>query len=80
MRYGSENVDLGPGVEDDVSTLRFLELGADVSETTGGGGGSIIEAAGDGLERGSPSDGMASSADDVSIVICLVTGGACRNV
>ena len=40
----------------------------------GGGGGSMTVE--DGLETGSGSAGMVSS-EDVSIVICLVTGGVC---
>lgn len=53
----------------------------DGSLATGGGGGSITdEGAGDGLEMGSGSDGIGSSADEVSIVMCFVTGGDCLNV
>lgn len=46
----------------------------------GGGGGSIIEGAGDGLERGSGRAGMGSSEEDVSMVIFRVTGGDWRSV
>ncbi len=35
------------------------------------------EGAGDGFERGSGSGGMGSSAEEVSIVMCLVVGGDC---
>jgi hypothetical protein len=40
----------------------------------------MIDGAGLGFETGSGSEGMGSSADDVSIVICFVTGGVCRRV
>ena len=49
-------------------------VAVDSVDVAGGGGGSI-DGAGDGLERGSGSSGIGSSADDVSIVKCLVTGG-----
>lgn len=54
-----------------VSVLNVRPIGSD----EGGGGGSMTDGAGDGLERGSGRDGIASSADEVSIVIFLVTGG-----
>lgn len=44
----------------------------------GGGGGSMT--AEEGLETGSGSAGIGSSAEDVSIVICFVTGGDCLSV
>lgn len=40
----------------------------------------MTEGAGEGFEMGSGREGIASSDDDVSIVICFVTGGLCRNV
>lgn len=40
----------------------------------------MTEGAGEGFERGSGNDGIASSGDDVSMVMCFVTGGAVRNV
>lgn len=40
----------------------------------GGGGGSITDEAGDGFETGSGSNGIGSSADEVSMVMCLVGG------
>lgn len=38
----------------------------------------MTEGAGDGFDKGSGSDGIASSEEEVSIVICLVTGGDVR--
>lgn len=79
IRYGSANVGLGPpaDVVGLVSVLNVLDMGS----AEGGGGGSMTEGAGDGLEEsGSGNDGMASSGEEVSIVMCLVTGGAVRSV
>jgi hypothetical protein len=80
-------VGLGPGVDEPVSRLTgfdevpfFSESEAVVDAADvggGGGGGSITEGAGDGFEIGSGNAGMGSSADDVSMVICLVAGGFC---
>lgn len=73
--YGNANAALGPAVTDAVSeaALRLRPIGSE--DGGGGGGGSITEGAGDGLESGSGSDGIGSSDDDVSIVMCLVVGG-----
>lgn len=64
-----------------VSMLRGFE-GVDLSgsgaEDVGGGGGSMM--VGDGLDIGSGSAGIGSSADEVSMVMCWVTGGLCRIV
>ena len=51
--------------------LRLLPMGSD----DGGGGGSMTDVAGDGFERGSGSDGIGSSDEEVSIVMCFVLGG-----
>lgn len=48
-------------------------------EAEGGGGGSMTEEAGDGFERGSGSGGIASSADEVSIVMFRVAGADWRS-
>lgn len=82
--YGNEKAGLGPGVDDDVSFAAVFD-GVDVagspSTTVGGGGGSMTDGAGDGpFDRGSGSEGIGSSADEVSIVICFVGGGDCRRV
>lgn len=66
IRYGSANADFGPG------------LCTVASE--GGGGGSITDRAAEGFASGSGSEGIGSSADEVSIVMCLVTGGDCLKV
>lgn len=71
IRYGSVNAGLGPAEVDVVSVLNVRPIGSD----DGGGGGSMTDGAGDGFERGSGSDGIASSEDDVSMVICFVAGG-----
>lgn len=83
MRYGNAKVGLGPGVVAPVS--RFSGFASDLSPSVaddeeGGGGGSMTDGAGDGFEIGSGRAGMGSSADDVSIVMCLVTGGDCLRV
>lgn len=71
IRYPNENTGLGPAEVDVVSVLNVRPIGSD----EGGGGGSMTDGVGEGLERGSGSDGMGSSADEVSIVICFVIGG-----
>lgn len=76
IRYGNANAGLGPAGMDVVSVLKVRPMGSE----DGGGGGSMTEGTGDGLERGSGSDGIASSDDEVSIVICFVTGGEVRRV
>lgn len=78
--YGSAKAAFGPAVTDVVSevVLRLRPIGSD--EGGGGGGGSITEGAGDGLESGSGSDGIGSSGDEVSIVMCFVTGGEALRV
>ena len=40
----------------------------------------MIEGAGEGFDSGSGSDGIASSEDEVSIVMCFVIGGLCLSV
>lgn len=40
----------------------------------------MTDEAGDGFESGSGSDGIASSDDEVSMVMCLVTGALVRRV
>lgn len=72
-------------VDDPVSEFGNLEGVADLSLSTapvddGGGGGSMTDGAGEGLESGSGSAGMASSGEEVSMVICFVVGGDCRKV
>lgn len=62
-----------------VSRLRLLGVAA-VSLVVGGGGGSMTEGAGDGLDRGSGRAGIGSSAEDVSMVMCFVVGGDCLSV
>lgn len=71
IRYGNENAGFGPADVDVVSVLNVRPIGSE----EGGGGGSMTDGAGEGLERGSGSDGIASSADEVSIVMCFVAGG-----
>lgn len=51
-----------------------------ITSPPGGGGGSMTEVAGDGFETGSGREGIGSSADDVSMVICLVAGSDCLRV
>lgn len=82
MRYGREKAGLGPGVEADVSTDSDFDgvLVASPEEVFGGGGGSMEGAGEAGLERGSGNDGMSTSAEDVSMVICFVVGGDCLSV
>jgi hypothetical protein len=73
--YGSANAGFGPAVTEPVSEaeLKLRAIGSE--DGGGGGGGSITDGAGDGLESGSGSDGIGSSADEVSIVMCFVVGG-----
>lgn len=79
--YGSEKAGLGPGVAAPVSPLVGL-AGVEVTSVAaaGGGGGSMTGAGDVGLERGSGSDGISSSAEEVSMVICLVWGAVVRRV
>ena len=44
------------------------------ADVGGGGGGSMTGAAGDCTEIGSGRDGIGSSGDEVSMVMCLVVG------
>lgn len=62
----------------EVSRLRFLAVDDAGSDVPGGGGGSMTGGAGDGFDRGSGRDGIGSSGEEVSIVMCFVTGGDCR--
>ena len=71
---------MGPGAVDPVSTFKLLEFGVNDSVGAGGGGGSITDGAGEGFCKGSGREGMGSSADEVSIVMCLVAGGDCLSV
>jgi len=68
---------LGPPVTAVAASESALEgfTCADVASQVGGGGGSITCDPGDGPDRGSGSSGIGSSAEDVSIVICLVVTG-----
>ncbi len=72
---------MGPGVVALVSALVGL-TGVEVTSATatGGGGGSMTGAGDVGLDSGSGSDGISTSAEEVSIVICLVFGGVVRRV
>ena len=83
IRYGRENVGFGPGVEalvsvpaDDLEDVPGFS-GSGPADVGGGGGSMTVDV---GLETGSGSAGMGSSDEDVSIVICLVAGGACLSV
>lgn len=71
--YGSAKAAFGPAEVDVVSevVLRLLPMGSE----DGGGGGSMTDIAGDGFESGSGSDGIGSSDEEVSMVMCLVLGG-----
>lgn len=81
IRYGRENATVGPGDSAFVVTSRCLGLGDD-SDADGSlacgtnGGGSMTEFDGSFVIAGSGRAAMGSSADDVSIVMCLVGGGA----
>lgn len=81
IRYGREKAGLGPGVETPVSVAVGFD-GVEVGSATaaGVGGGSITDKAGDVIERGSGRYGIESSADEVSMVMCLVGGGDWRMV
>lgn len=57
-----------------VSDLDGAPASADTAE--GGGGGSM----GEGLDIGSGSEGIGSSADEVSMVMCFVVGEDWRSV
>lgn len=50
------------------------------ADVGGGGGGSMIGAPGECFETGSGRDGIGSSDDEVSMVMCFVVGGDCRRV
>lgn len=85
IRYGRAKAGLGPGVEALFSAAAPFEGAAPsaaalVEVSVGSGGGSMTEGVADGLETGSGRDGMVSSADEVSMVTCLVTGGDWRRV
>lgn len=72
---------MGPGVEAGVSKdSDFDGVLVASPEVFGGGGGSMDGAGEAGLERGSGSDGMSTSAEDVSMVMCFVVGGDCLSV
>lgn len=72
---------LGADAELDVSRLGFLEEDAGASVAGGGGGGSMTEeGAGEALVSGSGNEGIGSSADELSIVMCFVTAGDCLRV
>jgi hypothetical protein len=66
-----------------VSTVADLDWGVDIGsevlDVVGGGGGSMAGAAIEGFDTGSGSNGIRSS-EEVSMVICFVTGGAIRTV
>ena len=82
IRYGKENAGLGPGVDAPVSLTDDLDGVCPASETEeGGGGGSMTEDTADGVfDMGSGRAGIGSSGDEVSSVMCLVSGGDCRRV
>jgi hypothetical protein len=74
-----ENAGFGPGDDEAVSPLgNVLPVSTDTDD--GGGGGSITETVGVDLDTGSGRESIGSSADEVSIVICLVAGGDCLRV
>jgi hypothetical protein len=90
IRYGRAKAGLGPGVDalfsaavapfDEAVPSAAAAGAAVVEDGVGSGGGSMTDAAATGLETGSGREGMVSSAEDVSIVTCLVTGGDWRSV
>lgn len=91
IRYGRAKAGLGPGVDalfsvavapfdEEVPSAAAAAGTAVVEDGVGSGGGSMTDAAATGLETGSGREGMVSSAEDVSIVTCLVTGGDWRSV
>lgn len=85
IRYGRENAIVGPCVDELVSTSRGLGFGDEVGPAGSvvcgiGGGGSMTEWDSDFGTAGSGSDASASSAEEVSIVICFVGGGFFRVV
>lgn len=63
---------------DEVASVVGVFVGAALGSAAdvggGGGGGSMTVAAGDGFEIGSGRDGMGSSDEEVSMVMCLVVG------
>lgn len=75
---------MGPGVDAFVSAdtpFGGAPPSAAVVETgVGSGGGSMTDDVVDVLETGSGREGIVSSAEDVSMVTCLVTGGDWRRV
>lgn len=75
---------MGPGVDAFVSVDTPFDgappSAAVVEAGVGSGGGSMTDGAVDDLETGSGKEGMVSSAEDVSMVTCLVTGGDWRRV
>ena len=89
MRYGSANAGGGPDIEEPFSASWVLGKGVagEESQVDWGmvaviGGGSISEFVVDarGGTAGSGNKGMASSAEDVSMVMCLVALHARRCV
>lgn len=87
MRYGRLNADGGPGGGPVGAGLSPSAGFGDGAETAGDGalvigGGSIEECDVGGLVGmiGSGSEGISSSTDDVSMVICLVGGAFWRSV
>lgn len=89
MRYGRLKADVGPGggpVEAGTSPSAGFGEGAD---TLGDGEGALVMGGGsidacdvggfDGM-AGSGRDGISSSIEDVSMVICFVGGAVCRRV
>lgn len=85
IRYGRAKAALGPGVDAFVSVdtpFGGAPSAAVVEAGVGSGGGSMTDAVVDvdALETGSGREGMVSSAEDVSMVTCLVTGGDWRRV
>ena len=73
---------MGPGFDAPASTEGSLfELPSADETEVGGGGGSISVTVGDeGLETGSGRDTIGSSAEEVSMAMCLVDGGDVRSV
>jgi len=73
-----ENAGFGPGVDELVSVLELLTevvCWSTDDDVGGGGGGSMAgELAGTEFETGSGNEGIGSSEEDVSMVMCLVVG------
>lgn len=61
-----------------VDLAGVVAFSASGAAEVGGGGGSMT--AGEGFEIGSGRAGIGSSAEEVSMVMCLVTGGDCLRV